>query len=66
MWKISLMNLALGGLLETALEKITRFEGKNLGKEIKQIRDMYVELVRFWDMDKKLIADFDEKVRLPN
>ncbi len=30
--------------------------------DLKQIRDMYVELVRFWDLDEGLIGEFDEKI----
>ena len=65
MWQISLMNLTLGGLLETALEKIARNDNENLNKEIEQIRDMYLEIIEFWDMDRNLIDDFDDKVKLP-
>ena len=32
--------------------------------DLKQIRDMYIELVRFWDLDEDLIGEFDEKIGL--
>lgn len=30
--------------------------------DIKQIREMYEELVRFWDLDERLVDEFDMEV----
>lgn len=55
---------ALKGLLATAIEKICVLGEQDSQDDLKQIRDMYVELVRFWDLDEDLIGEFDEKIGL--
>ncbi len=60
----NLIREALKGLLATAIEKVCVLGEDDAQDDLKQIRDMYVELVRFWDLDEDLIGEFDEKIGL--
>lgn len=60
----NLIRETLKGLLATAIEKICVLGEGDAQDDMKQIRDMYVELVRFWDLDEDLIGEFDEKIGL--
>ncbi|MDD3269062.1 MAG: hypothetical protein PHX14_07050 [Syntrophomonadaceae bacterium] len=59
-----LIRETLKGLLATAIEKVCVLGEGDAQDDLKQIRDMYVELVRFWDLDEDLIGEFDEKIGL--
>jgi hypothetical protein len=66
-WNMKTENLireTLKGLLATAIEKVCVLGEQDSQDDLKQIRDMYVELVRFWDLDEDLIEKFDEKIGL--
>jgi len=52
----------LKGLLTTAIEKVCVLGKLDAQEDVKQIRDMYIELIRFWTLDEELIDMFDEKV----
>lgn len=54
----------LKGLLTTAFEKVCVLGELDAQEDVKQLRDMYVELIRFWTLDEELIDTFDEKVGL--
>ena len=60
----NLIKETLQGLLMTASEKVCVLGAQDAREDVKQIRDMYVELVRFWALDEDLIDKFDEKIRL--
>ena len=66
-WNMKTENLireTLKGLLATAIEKVCVLGEDDAQDDLKQIRDMYVELVRFWDLDEDVIGEFDEKIEL--
>lgn len=58
---IRLIKLTLYGLIYTAKEKKLVL-GVDAERDISQIRDMYEELVRFWDLDESLMERFDVKI----
>jgi hypothetical protein len=58
----NLIRETLKGLLATAIEKVCVLGEGDAQDDLKQIRDMYVELIRFWDLDEDLIGEFDEKI----
>ena len=58
----NLIRETLKGLLATAIEKVCVLGEVDAQDDLKQIRDMYVELIRFWDLDEDLIGEFDEKI----
>ena len=58
----NLIRETLEGLLATAIEKICVLGVEDAEADIKQIREMYEELVHFWDLDERLIDEFDKKV----
>lgn len=60
----NLIRVTLKGLLATAIEKVCVLGEQDAQDDLKQIRDMYVELIRFWDLDEDLIGEFDEKIGL--
>lgn len=60
----NLIRETLKGLLATAIEKVCVLGEQDAQDDLKQIRDMYVELIRFWDLDEDLIGEFDEKIGL--
>lgn len=47
------------GLTETAIEK-KRVLGDKSQKEIANIRNVIVDLVKFWDLEDRYIKDFDK------
>ncbi|AFM42983.1 hypothetical protein Desaci_4121 [Desulfosporosinus acidiphilus SJ4] len=56
----------LKGLLDTAIARMEKIGGQgpkaeiaNI-REINKIREMYMELVRFWGMEEGWIASFNE------
>ena len=57
-----LIEFTLKGLLATATEKMCVLGLVDAQEDLKQIRDMYVELVRFWTLDEHLIEEFDEQI----
>lgn len=62
----NLIRETLKGLMATAIEKVCVLGEQDAQDDLKQIRDMYVELVAFWDLDQDLIGEFDEKVTIVN
>ena len=60
----NLIRETLKGLLATAIEKVCVLGEQDAQYDLKQIRDMYLELIRFWDLDEDLIGEFDEKIGL--
>ena len=58
----NLIRETLKGLLTTAIEKVCVLGEQDAQEDLKQIRDMYVELVRFWTLGDDLIEAFDEKI----
>ena len=58
----NLIRETLKGLLATAVEKICVLGVEDAKADIKQIREMYEELVRFWDLDERLVDEFDMEV----
>lgn len=61
MMKEWLIKTTLQGLIFTAKEKQCVL-GDDSEDDVKQIRDMYEELVGFWDLDERLIDEFDMEV----
>jgi len=62
-----LIRQTLKGLLATAQEKINVLGEQDAQEDIRQIRSMYEEIVRFWFNDNEnLINLFDEKIALYN
>ena len=57
-----LIRETLKGLLATGIEKICVIGLVDAQEDLKQIRDMYVELVRFWDLDESLVKEFDGQI----
>lgn len=62
--KRKLIKETLKGLLATATEKILVLGLVGAQEELKQVRDMYIELVEFWNLGEDLLDEFDEKVAL--
>lgn len=60
--KRKLIMETLRGLIVTATEKILVLGLVGAQEELKQVRDMYIELVEFWDLGEDLLDEFDEKV----
>lgn len=56
-----LIKTTLQGLIFTAKEKVCVL-GEEAEDDINQIREMYKELVRFWDLDERYIDEFDREV----
>lgn len=56
-----LIKTTLQGLIFTAKEKVCVL-GEDANEDVNQIREMYEELVRFWDLDEKYIDEFDMEV----
>lgn len=63
MMKEWLIKTTLQGLIFTAKEKVCVL-GDDAEEDIIKIRDMYGELVRFWDLDERYIDEFDMEVGL--
>ena len=62
----NLIRETLKGLLDTAKEKVCVLGLADSQDDLKQIRDIYIELVRFWDLDEELVNEFDEQIGLRN
>jgi hypothetical protein len=60
----NLIRETLRGLLATAIEKVCVLGEEDAEDDIKQIRDISEELVRFWDLDEKLVDEFDKLIGL--
>jgi len=60
----NLIRGTLKGLLTTAIEKVCVLGEQDAQEDLKEIRSMYVELVRFWMLDEDLMDEFDEKISL--
>jgi len=58
----NLIRETLKGLLATAIEKVCVLGEEDAQDDLKQIRNMYIELISFWTLDEELIEEFDEKV----
>lgn len=61
-----LIRHTLKGLLTTAIEKFCVL-GEDAEEHVKQIREMYIELIRFWGLDEEyfaLMEEFDEQIGL--
>ncbi|WP_069648974.1 hypothetical protein [Caloranaerobacter ferrireducens] len=56
-----LIRTTLEGLIFTAKEKQCVL-GKDAKEDIKKIKDIYEELVRFWDLDERLIDEFEIEI----
>ena len=54
-----LIRQTLKGLMATAIEKVCVLGVEDAEADIKQIREMYEEIVRFWDLDERLIDEFN-------
>lgn len=57
-----LIRETLKGLLTTAIEKVCVLGKEEALEDLTQIRNMYVELIRFWNLDETLIDEFDERI----
>ena len=57
-----LLQETLKGLLTTAVDKVCVLGKEDALEDLTQIRNMYVELVRFWTLDEELIDRFDERI----
>jgi len=57
------MMVTLAGLRVTAIEKICAKGLKDAKEEVKKIRDVYCDIVRFWKFDKKLIDEFENRIK---
>lgn len=57
-----LLETTLKGLLFTAKEKqcVLREEAK---EDIKLIKDIYEEIIRFWGLDEELTDEFEREIR---
>lgn len=54
----------LKGLVATAIEKICVLGLDGAKDELNPLRDMYIELVEFWDLGEDLLDEFDQKIGL--
>ena len=54
----------LKGLIATAVEKICVLGWEGAKEELNPLRDMYIELVEFWNLGEDLLDEFDEKIGL--
>lgn len=59
-----LIRETLRGLQMTAIEKVCVLGEQDAQEDLKQIREMYAELVRFWMLDEDWMDKFDEEIRL--
>ena len=62
----NLIRETLKGLLDTAKEKVCVLGLADSPDDLKQIRDLYIELIRFWDLDEELVDEFDEQIGIRN
>ncbi|RXM74059.1 hypothetical protein DP144_12930 [Clostridium tetani] len=57
-----LLETTLKGLLFTAKEKQCVL-GEEAKEDIKLIKDIYEEIIRFWGLDEELIDEFEREIR---
>ncbi|KGM99571.1 hypothetical protein IRP63_08810 [Clostridium botulinum] len=57
-----LLETTLKGLLFTAKEKQCVL-GENAKEDIKMIKDIYEEIIRFWELDEELTDEFEREIR---
>ncbi len=62
----NLIQETLKGLLDTAKEKVCVLGLSDSKDDLKQIRDLYIELIRFWGFDNRLVDEFDEQIGIRN
>ena len=62
----NLIRETLKGLLDTAKEKVCVLGLADAQEDLTQIRDIYIELIRFWDLDGELVNEFDEQIGIRN
>lgn len=58
----NLIRETLKGLLVTALEKVNVLGLEDAQEDLGMLREVYEELIKFWDMDDELIDEFDRKI----
>ncbi|WP_102400275.1 hypothetical protein [Haloimpatiens massiliensis] len=56
-----LIKTTLQGLIFTAKEKVCVL-GDEANDDVNQLREIYEELVRFWEFDERYIDEFDMEV----
>ena len=59
-----LIMATLKGLIATAVEKICVLGLEGAKDELNPLRDMYIELVEFWNLGEDLLDEFDKKIGL--
>ncbi len=59
-----LIMATLKGLVATAIEKICVLGLDGAKEELDPLRDIYIELVEFWNLDDDLLDEFDLKIGL--
>lgn len=59
-----LIEQTLKGLLATAQEKICVLGEEDAKEDLKRLREIYEELVLFWDLDEVQLDKFDEKISI--
>lgn len=57
-----LLETTLKGLLFTAKEKQCVL-GEEAKEDIKLIKDIYEEIIRFWGLDEELTDEFEREIR---
>lgn len=60
----NLIRETLKGLLATAIEKACVLGAEDAQDDLKRLREVYEDLVLFWDLDEELIDEFDVKIGL--
>lgn len=58
-----LILLTLEGLEATAIKKISELGIDNSFDDLTRIKDMYDELVCFWQLNERLIDEYDKSIR---
>lgn len=64
MSKRKLIMETLRGLISTAAEKVLVLGFNGAQEELIPLREMYIELVKFWDLGEDLLNEFDEEIGL--
>lgn len=58
----NLIRETLKGLMATAIEKVCVLGEEDAQEDLKRLREVYEDLILFWELDEDLIYEFDEKV----
>ncbi len=58
------MVTTIGGLSDTALEKIMSLGYEEAREDLEKIRNMIDDLVFFWDLDQELLEEFDKRIEV--